>query len=150
MLFALSRVIRKNGIAEAEVSNVSIQEIKYFIAFVHDQQVIDAHIKFVKQHGIYPIPSHADLFSVMASLAAQKLVTVESSRLDYYQRIKADVSDSGAGINLEAGRKDGIVVSKTVDSQLFCLHIDLRLLLCIRNDIDMEIGIHAFSDLSFA
>ena len=60
------------------------------------------HLQFVSSNGIEPAPAHSDLFAVVGSLAAMRLVTTESARLDAFQRIKLEVSDADLKLALGA------------------------------------------------
>lgn len=76
MLLALSRAIWKLGIDEVEFGDV-----------------VRWHLDFCRQSAMTPLPTHAQLFSILQSLADMRLVTTEGARLDYYQRVQANVRD---------------------------------------------------------
>ena len=77
MLLALSRAIRKVGVAD---------EVEF-------GDVIRWHLDFCKQTALNPLPSHAQLFSILQSLADMKLISTEGAKLDYFQRVQANVRD---------------------------------------------------------
>jgi len=99
LLWAVSRVVRAKGVPEVKLGDVRVA--------VHScsrssRQVMFTHGQFVSHNGIEPAPSQADLFAVVGSLAAMRLVTTESARLDCFQRIKLEVSDTNLQVALGA------------------------------------------------
>lgn len=88
MLLALSRVIRKVGVAD---------EVEF-------GDVVRWHLDFCRQTAIQPLPTHTQLFSILQSLADMRLVTTEGAKLDYVQRVQANVRDDELELVL---RKEG-------------------------------------------
>ncbi|KAK4700787.1 origin recognition complex subunit 1, partial [Phenoliferia sp. Uapishka_3] len=76
-LLALSSTIKRAGVPEVEL-----------------EKVFKWHLDFLKQTCIEPVPSHEDLFSIVAELHSLRLVVTESQRGDYFQRISSLVENS--------------------------------------------------------
>jgi hypothetical protein len=63
------------------------------------------HLRFCRQIGFDPVPSHDALFAILKRLASMRLLVAESGRLDYWQRVQPNVRDADLELVLR-GDKD--------------------------------------------
>lgn len=71
LLYAVVHLAKKRGSDDIDASEL----IRY-------------HLDFCRMQGLGP-PSHEDIFASIATLHAMHLVTAESQRLDYFQRVRS-------------------------------------------------------------
>lgn len=51
------------------------------------------HLSFLSRASLTPIPSQSELFTLLASLHSLRLLASDSTRLDYFAKVRALVED---------------------------------------------------------